>query len=112
MIELIELFRTDHARIFRYPLLTKIENLILLTFVCLGFYFLSFIAADKIYWLVLVSDWSLNALLVTIAVVFASMRLKIVCIYTARYILRPTSENLRLLFLAWLPASWRMFKVL
>ena len=85
MNTLIESFWTDFARIFRYPLLTKIQNCILVPLVCLGFIVLSFIAADEIYRFLLASDRTFTALLETAAIVSLSVSLQIVCIYTAYF---------------------------
>ncbi len=112
MNTLIESFRTDLARIFRYPRLNLVLNCMLIPLVCLGFYYLAFIAADKIYWFLLVSDWSLIAFNKTVLTVSVSIAVQVVCIYTARYFLNPTLENLNLLAKAWLAGLWRLFKVL
>lgn len=62
MNTLIDLYRTDRALMFRYPWLNLAINCMLIPLVCLAFYYLSFVAADKMYWFLLVSDWSFISL--------------------------------------------------
>jgi len=108
MNTLIDLYRTDRALMFRYPRLTKIKNWILVPVVCVGFLVLSFIAAHEIYSFILTSDRTVTALLETAAIVSLSVSLQIVCIYTARYILNPTFQNLKKLTKSWLALLLRL----
>lgn len=110
MNTLIDLYRTDRARMFRYPRLNLAINCMLIPLVCFGFLVLSFIAAHEIYSFLLASDRTVTALLETAAIVSLSVSLQIVCIYTARYFLNPTFQNLKLLVKVWLDVVWRLIK--
>jgi len=110
MNTLIDLYRTDRALMFRYPWLNLAINCMLIPLVCLAFYYLSFVAADKMYWFLLVSDWSFISLAETVVTVLACIAFQVVCIYTARYFLNPTSANLKLVAKSWLAGLWRLFK--
>jgi hypothetical protein len=112
MNTLIDLYRTDRALMFRYPRLTKIQNWILVPVVCVGFLVLSFIAAHEIYSFLLASDRTFSALRESAEMVYSSVSLQIVCIYTARYFLNPTSANLKTLAKSWIAVLWRLIKFL
>jgi hypothetical protein len=110
MNTLIDLYRTDRALMFRYPRLNLATNCLLIPVVCVGFLVLGFIAAHEIYSFLLASDRTFTALRDTALIVSLSVSLQIVCIYTARYILNPTFQNLKLVVKAWLAVVWRMIK--
>ncbi len=108
MNTLIDLYRTDRALMFRYPWLNLAINCMLIPLVCVGFLVLSFIAAHEIYSFLLASERTFTALLETAAIVSLSVSLQIVCIYTARYILNPTFQNLKKLTKSWLALLLRL----